>query len=114
MIFPWKNRPYVYDVIILLHPHFGDIGLCVNTVVSDVPAADHKHEQGNYGFVPQHGGTMMSMHKAYTNCAYKDYTHGIPDTVLPFYKEDYPLLWGMYLEQGLKGKFSSGREGALA
>ena len=48
------NRPYAYDVIISLRPHLGDIGLCVNAVVSDVPAADHKCVQGN-GFCPQYG-----------------------------------------------------------
>ena len=32
----------MHDVIISLHPHLGDIGLHVNAVVSDVPAADHK------------------------------------------------------------------------
>ena len=41
-----------------------DVGLRVNVVVSDVPAADHKRVQDN-GFCPQHGGTMMSMHKVY-------------------------------------------------
>ena len=51
-------RPYAYDVIISLRPPLGDIGLHVNAVVSDVPAADHKCVQG-----PQHGGAMMSVHK---------------------------------------------------
>ena len=46
--------PYAYDVI-SLRPHLGDIGLHINTVVSYVPAADHKHIQGN-GSCPQHGG----------------------------------------------------------
>ena len=58
-------RLYAYDIIISLHPHLGDIGLRVNAVVSDVPAADHKRVQGN-GFCPQHGGAMTSMHKVYT------------------------------------------------
>ena len=59
------NRPYAYDVIISLRPHSVDIhvGLRINAV-SDVPAADHKHVQGN-GFCPQHGGAMMSMRKVY-------------------------------------------------
>ena len=35
-------RPYAYDVIISLRHHLGDIGLHVNAVVSNVPAADHK------------------------------------------------------------------------
>ena len=52
-------------VIISLRPHLEDIGLCVNAVVSDVPAADHKRVQGNNGFCPQHGGMMTSMHKVY-------------------------------------------------
>ena len=56
------NRPYAYDVIISLRPHLGDIGLRVNAVVSDVPAAVHKRVQDN-GFYPQHGSAMMSMHK---------------------------------------------------
>ena len=43
----------------------GDIRLRINTVVSDVPAADHKHVQGN-GFCPPHGAAMTSMHKVYT------------------------------------------------
>ena len=38
----------------LIAPSLGGIGLRVNEVVSDVPAADHKRIQGN-GFVPQHG-----------------------------------------------------------
>ena len=58
------HRPYAYDVIIALRPHLGDMGLHVNAVVSDVPAADHKRVQGN-GFCPQHGGAMTSMHKVY-------------------------------------------------
>ena len=56
------SRPYAYDVTISLHPHLGDLGLRVNAVVGDVPAADHKRLQDN-GFVPQHGGTMTSMHE---------------------------------------------------
>ena len=40
-----------------------DIGLRVNAVVSDVPAADHMRVQGN-GLCPQHaGGAMASMHE---------------------------------------------------
>ena len=54
-------------IIISLRPHLGDIGLHVNVVVSDVPAADHKRVQGN-GFCPQHGGAMTSMHKIYYRC----------------------------------------------
>ena len=46
------NRPHAYDVIISLRSHLGDIGLRVNAVVSDVPAADHKHVQGNIGLLP--------------------------------------------------------------
>ena len=42
-----KYRPYAYDVIISLRPLLGNIGLHVNAIVSDVPAADHKHIQGN-------------------------------------------------------------------
>ena len=61
------NRPYAYDVIISLRHHLGDIhvGLRVNAVVRDLPAADHKRVQGN-GFCPQHGGAMTSVHKVYT------------------------------------------------
>ena len=33
-------------MILTLRHHLGDIGLCVNAVVSDVLAADHKHRQG--------------------------------------------------------------------
>ena len=58
------NRPYVYDVIISLRPLLGDIGLRINTVVRDVPGADHTRVQGN-GLYPQHGGAMTSMHKVY-------------------------------------------------
>ena len=59
------NRPYAYDIIISLSHHLGDIGLvCVNAVISDVPAADHKHVQG-IGFCPQHGSAMTSMNKVY-------------------------------------------------
>ena len=47
-------RPHAYDVIISFHPHLGAIGLRLNPVVSDVPAADHKRVQG-IGFYPQHG-----------------------------------------------------------
>ena len=38
------NKPNAYDVIISLRPHSGDIhvGLRINAVDSDVPAADHK------------------------------------------------------------------------
>ena len=66
LTFGWVTlyRPYAYDVIISLRPHFGGIGLRVNAVVSDVPAADHKRVQGN-GFIPQHGSAMTSMHKVY-------------------------------------------------
>ena len=58
------NRPYKYDVIISLRPHLEYIGLRVNAVVSDVPAAYHKRIQGN-AFVPQQSGAMKSMHKVY-------------------------------------------------
>ena len=56
-----------------MRPHLGDIGLRINAVVSDVPAADHKRVQGN-GFYPQHGGAMTSIHKVYNNTSEK-----IPD-----------------------------------
>ena len=61
---PTVTIDLAYDVIISLCPHLGDTRLCINAVVSDVPAADHKCVQGN-GFCPQHGGVMMSMHKVY-------------------------------------------------
>ena len=62
----WGNRPYAYDVIILLRPPLGYIGLRVNTVVRNVPVVDHKRVQSN-GLNPQHGGAMTSMHKIYLN-----------------------------------------------
>ena len=57
-------RPYAYDVIISLRPHLGDIGLSVNAVVRDVPAADHKCVQGNV-FCPRHAGEVTSVYKVY-------------------------------------------------
>ena len=60
----YTHLPYAYDVVISLHPPLGEIGLCVNAVVGDVPAADHNRVQGS-GFVPKHGGAMTSMHKVY-------------------------------------------------
>ena len=64
MLCSLANRPYAYDVVISMRPHLGDIGLRVNAVVSDVPAADHKRVQGN-DFCLQHGSAMTSRHKVY-------------------------------------------------
>ena len=79
------RRPYAYDVIISLRPHFGDIGLHVNAGVGDVPATDHKRVQDS-GFCPQHGSirsihlllsmwfltsiSVAGIHFAYISCCY--------------------------------------------